>query len=67
LRTAVGNLIGGFVFTRSLYCQQTPRDRASGCAGEGVGRTAAMNLRATTDEEFDTTEVCSRRYMLNGY
>jgi hypothetical protein len=34
--------------------KQTPRDHASGYVGEGVGRAgmaAAMNLRATTDDE----------------
>jgi hypothetical protein len=38
----------------ALYvARKTPRDRASGYADEGGGRagmTAAMNLRATTDE-----------------
>ena len=60
LRTAVDNLIGGFVFTGlALRCPQIPRDRASGYADEGAGRgsmTVAMNLRATTDGEIDPAE-----------
>lgn len=54
LRTAVGNLIGGFAFTGlALRCPQTLRDRASGYTDDGAGSagmTAAMNLRATADE-----------------